>query len=106
MSRLKTLWAILTCALASGSALAAPPSPQNGAKLARHWCAACHIVSDDQTRGTDNVPTFAAIAARPGLDAKRIAKFLGDPHPKMPDMQLSRGEAADLAAYIASLRKP
>ena len=25
-----------------------------------------------------------------------------DPHPKMPDMQLGRGEAKDLAAYIAS----
>jgi hypothetical protein len=23
-----------------------------------------------------------------------------NPHPKMPDMQLSRGEADDLAAYI------
>jgi hypothetical protein len=27
-----------------------------------------------------------------------------DPHPKMPDMALSRAEAADLAAYIATLR--
>jgi hypothetical protein len=27
-----------------------------------------------------------------------------DPHPKMPDMGLTRSEAADLAAYIASLR--
>jgi hypothetical protein len=26
-----------------------------------------------------------------------------DPHPKMPDMQLSRDEAKDLGAYIASL---
>ncbi len=25
-----------------------------------------------------------------------------DPHPKMPDMELSRNEARDLAAYIAS----
>ncbi|MGB8525505.1 MAG: cytochrome c, partial [Rhodoplanes sp.] len=27
-----------------------------------------------------------------------------DPHPKMPDMSLTRTEAADLAAYILSLR--
>jgi hypothetical protein len=26
-----------------------------------------------------------------------------DPHPKMPDMQLSRDEAKDLGAYITSL---
>jgi hypothetical protein len=30
--------------------------------------------------------------------------FLLDPHAKMPDMGLSRTEAADLAAYIATLK--
>jgi hypothetical protein len=32
-----------------------------------------------------------------------LAFFLLDPHPKMPDMALTRAEAADLAAYISSL---
>jgi hypothetical protein len=40
----------------------------------------------------------------PGFDAGRVALFLLDPHPKMPDMGLSRTEAADLAAYIATLK--
>jgi len=83
----------------------AAADPANGEQLARRWCAACHIVANDQTRGTDNVPTFAAIAHIPGFDAGKIASFLRDPHPKMPDMQLSTTEAADLAAYIASLGK-
>ncbi len=91
--------------LASAAASAAPADPQHGEAIARRWCAACHIVSDDQASGTDNVPTFAAIAAKPGIDAAHIARFLKDPHPKMPDMQITRTEAADLAAYIASLRK-
>jgi hypothetical protein len=30
-----------------------------------------------------------------------LAYFLLSPHPRMPDMNLSRSEAADLAAYIA-----
>jgi mono/diheme cytochrome c family protein len=76
-----------------------------GEKLARRWCAACHVVAADQTRGTDNVPTFQAIGKTPGLSAEKVAKFLRDPHPKMPDMQLSNAEAADLAAYIVSLGK-
>ena len=76
-----------------------------GEKLARRWCAACHVVAPDQAQGTDNVPTFAAIAKIPGFDAEKIAKFLRDPHPKMPDMQLSTYESADLAAYIVSLGK-
>ena len=77
----------------------------HGGQLARRWCAACHIVAGDQTRGTDNVPTFAEIAHIPGFDADKIALFLRDPHPKMPDMQLSTQEVADLAAYIVSLEK-
>jgi len=100
----RATWTALLCALTSG-ALAAPADPEHGETLARHWCAACHIVADDQSKGTDNVPTFAAIADKPGFDAAAIARFLRDPHPKMPDMQLSTIESADLAAYIVSLKK-
>lgn len=78
---------------------------RHGEQLARRWCASCHIVADDQARGTDNVPTFAAIAKRPGFNVDALARFLRDPHPKMPDMSLSVPESADLAAYIAGLAK-
>ena len=75
----------------------------HGETLAKRWCAACHIVAPDQTHGQDNVPPFATIARIPGFDANAIARFLMDPHPKMPDMQLGRDEAKDLGAYIAGL---
>ena len=87
------------------NAIAAPANLANGERLAKRWCASCHIVSSDQTRGADNVPTFAAIAKTPGFSAENIGQFLLDPHPKMPDMQLTRNEARDLGAYIASLAK-
>ncbi|MGO9769776.1 MAG: c-type cytochrome [Roseiarcus sp.] len=89
------------CAVASASAA----DVDNGEKLARRWCAACHIVASDQKHGADNAPTFAAIGRIPGLNADKIALFLRDPHPKMPDMQLSRPETENLAAYIASQGK-
>jgi hypothetical protein len=38
-------------------------------------------------------------------DAGQVAMFLLDPHPKMPNMSLTRIEAGDLAAYIATLGK-
>jgi mono/diheme cytochrome c family protein len=85
------------------NSVAAPADPTNGERLAKRWCASCHIVSADQTRGADNVPSFAAIAKTPGFSAENIGQFLLDPHPKMPDMQLTRDEARDLGAYIASL---
>ena len=93
----------LFAALANEAAVAADPA--HGEQLARRWCASCHIVAADQTRGADNVPAFASIAKLPGFSADKIAQFLMDPHPKMPDMQLSREEAKDLGAYIASLAK-
>lgn len=97
---------VLALALAALSlAPARAADAAHGGELAGRWCAACHIVAEDQTHGADNVPTFAAIARMPGFTAEKIALFLRDPHPKMPDMQLSRSEAADLAAYIESVKK-
>lgn len=72
----------------------------NGEKLARRWCADCHVVAADQRQGNTQAAPFSAIAKTPGIDAARIALYLLLPHPKMPDMSLSRSEAADLAAYI------
>jgi len=81
---------------------AAAADAANGEKLAKRWCAACHVVAPDQVHGNTQVAPFSAIAKTPGLDAAKIALYLLLPHPKMPDMNLSRSEAADLATYIAS----
>jgi mono/diheme cytochrome c family protein len=92
--------------LAAGSTCAAAPAdPAHGEQLAKRWCAACHVVAADQTQGADNVPAFASISKMPGFSAEHIAQFLMDPHPKMPDMQLTRDEAKDLGAYIATLAR-
>jgi mono/diheme cytochrome c family protein len=81
---------------------AAAADAYQGRVLAKRWCATCHVVSADQTSGGTQAPPFAEIANKPGLTAASIALFLLRPHPPMPDMNLSRNEAADLAAYIVS----
>jgi hypothetical protein len=48
---------------------------------------------------------FTTIANQKDFDAARVAFFLLDPHPKMPNMGLSRNEAQDLAAYIATQKR-
>jgi mono/diheme cytochrome c family protein len=81
--------------------------PRNGERLAHRWCEACHVVvvaKAQRPSTTDQAPPFASIANEPGFSASKIALFLLDPHPKMPDMSLSRKEAEDLAAYIATLK--
>jgi len=77
----------------------------HGKEMAQRWCASCHVVSDTQKKGTTGAPPFSEIASREGFDAGKVALFLLAPHPIMPDMNLSRIEATDLAAYIATLKK-
>lgn len=77
----------------------------HGLDLAKRWCAACHLVSADQKRAVADVPPFATIAQTPDFNADRLARFLLDPHPKMPELPLGRRAADDIAAYIASLKK-
>jgi len=97
--------------LSGSSALAqellrtSPADVQHGATIARRWCSSCHVVASNQRQVTGEAPPFEAVARRPGFDQNRLAYFLLDPHPKMPDMGLSRTDAADLAAYIGSLGK-
>jgi mono/diheme cytochrome c family protein len=97
--------AVAAAVLAALTATANAADVEHGETLAKRWCAACHVVAPDQTHGQDNVPPFATIAKIPGFNADLIARFLMNPHPKMPDMQLSRDEADDLAAYIERLGK-
>ncbi len=96
------LLALALMAWTAAPALAA--DPVNGEKLARRWCAACHVVSNKQTGTVTEAPPFPTIAQRPDFSERTVAFFLLDPHPKMPDMSLTRAEAADLAAYIATLK--
>jgi mono/diheme cytochrome c family protein len=93
----------LLAAVAVQPALAA--DAYNGERLARRWCEPCHVVASDQRQVTGEAPPFATIAKQPNFDPARLALFLLDPHPKMPDMSLTRVEAANLAAYIAALGK-
>jgi mono/diheme cytochrome c family protein len=92
-------------ALAALSSAAVAADAANGGTLAKRWCAACHVVASDQQSGSTQAPPFSAIAAKSGFDPGKLALFLLEPHPKMPNMNLSRNEAADLAAYIATQGK-
>ncbi|RAI38306.1 c-type cytochrome [Rhodoplanes roseus] len=85
------------------SGTAQPPSAARGAEIAQRWCATCHVTSADQTQATGEATPFPTIARRNSFDAGVLALFLLDPHPRMPDMSLTRAEAADLAAYVRSL---
>ena len=77
----------------------------HGKTLAERWCASCHLVAPEQRQASTDATPFATVAQDPYFDAARLAYFLLEPHPKMPNMALTRVEAADLAAFIGSLAK-
>ena len=98
MHRVTGLFSLVFVAALATGALAA--DARKGETLAKRWCAACHVVAADQLVGTTQSPAFSTIARKPDFTEAMLALFLLNPHPRMPDMNLSRSEAADLAAYI------
>ena len=94
------VWIVVAASLGS---IARAADADHGELVAKRWCAACHIVAADQKQGADNVPSFASVAKRPDFSAAKLALFLLDPHPKMPNMALTRRDAEDIAAYITRL---
>jgi len=101
----RLMQALVVAVMGSSISLAMAADASHGADLAKRWCAACHVVDAAQKQASTDAPPFEAIAAKSDFTPEKIAFFLLDPHPKMPNFPLSRNEAADLAAYIASLRK-
>jgi cytochrome c2 len=94
--------AIVCLALIASPLCAFAADAPKGEIIAKRWCASCHLASSDQTLANSDAPSFTVIA-RKKLSSKKLAAFLTDPHPKMPDMSLSRSEIADIVAYINSL---
>jgi mono/diheme cytochrome c family protein len=108
MVTMKTMYAgplasaLILSVLVPNSAVAADAA--NGERLAERWCAACHVVTNAQREANADAPPFEEIAKRPTFSESGLTTFLLDPHAKMPNMNLTRFEAGDIAAYVAKLR--
>lgn len=85
----------------------AGPDAKAGQAVAKKLCTSCHMVGKQSATASvlADVPSFVAIANKPGQSAESIAGRIVVPHPPMPRIHLSRNEIADLAAYILSLRE-
>lgn len=77
-----------------------------GRALARTLCSNCHIVAPGEPQGevTAGVPSFMAMADKPGQTADTLQAAMLSPHPPMPQVQLTTFELTNLAAYILSLK--
>ena len=104
-------WAIiagtaLLCLFGSfATCQAQPADATHGHALAARLCSQCHQVGgvSADPRLAD-VPSFPAIAARPGVSAEQLAGRIIIPHPEMPGVQLTTREIRDIVSYILSLK--
>ena len=96
---------IFAALLVGASGAARAQDADHGMRLAERWCASCHAVAQAKSGASDAAPSFKAIAGRGSFTAETLAFFLLAPHPAMPSLSLSRSEARDLAAYVATRKK-
>ena len=92
----------LVVVFAAQSAVAA--DADSGKRLAQQHCSPCHIVEPNQRQEVADSPPFETIAQKFGNAPELIAFAILAPHPRM-NVALSRREAQDIAAYIATLAK-
>lgn len=95
---------VLAGGLLIASAPAAAEDAEAGRALARSWCAHCHVVEERQAQASDIAPPFAQIANDPKKTKLGLEAWLADPHPPMPNLNLSQAQIDDLIAYIETLK--
>ena len=101
--RVPPAFPVLLAGLAAALAAPSAADAERGAELARRWCTPCHVVAPDEAGG-DAGPSFMAMRAgrtEPGLRA-----WLFQPHPPMPDLNLTADEIDAILAYIRALPAP
>jgi mono/diheme cytochrome c family protein len=92
-------------ALGLASAAAFAQDVGRGERLAKTWCANCHVVEQAPAEApATGLPTFPALAKDSSQTADRLRAGMNPQHSRMPDLQLSKQQQDDLVAYILSLR--
>lgn len=90
--------------LALGNAYPARADVDNGAQLARQWCANCHVIGNGSAGPVPQGPPSFQMIAHSGLTVDQLRAFLSHPHGAMPDLSLTRTEIDELIAYINTFR--
>lgn len=80
--------------------------PAKGHRLAQEWCASCHAIEPGQPALPGSIaPSWAAVAGMPSTTSMALRAFLLTPHPRMPNLKLTRAQIDDIVAYILSLQE-
>lgn len=93
--------------LVASPALADAASAMQGRAFARENCARCHAVGSREASPMHEAPPFRTLAKSFPIDdlADVLVEGAERRHPVMPDFRLDPRDAADLTAYLKSLRR-
>ena len=93
--------ALAALGLLFGMAQARAADANAGGRLVQRWCTGCHVVGDAR-HGQDAAPPLPPTMER-HQDRQWLRSWLANPHPPMPDPNLTRQEIEDIVAYLGSL---
>ncbi len=107
--RLNPLFVIpvaLALGLAPAASWAGADDVAKGHALAERLCAGCHLnPGQGEKIGHTGIPSFSAVANRPGQSLEGVVDWLKSIPPMMPNHHLSQEEMFELAHFIMSLRQ-
>ena len=106
LPKITLLATLLLLPLAAQAQQRRQPDANQGAALAREWCASCHVVGTGQAgTGTDAAPSFSRIAKDPKKGPDFVRGMLANPHPPMPPLEISQAAIGDIVAYFRYLQQ-
>lgn len=99
---------LILCAAGVVLSIVAPEAlaanADNGRMLAQSHCSACHAIAPRQRDEVADAPPFEVIGRKYGFAVGSLVQAIVGPHPRM-NFSPQPNEAADIAAYIATLAK-
>lgn len=82
-------------------------SAARGRVYAEQACASCHAVEAHQSNSPHpDAPPFDDVANMPGMTGYALNAWLHTSHPTMPNFIVDADHVDDVAAYLATLRRP
>ena len=97
---------VLALAMAAAFPLQAQQGgdPRHGLVVAEDVCSGCHGVQARQVMSPNpRAPTFAELAATPGMTSAALTVAMTTPHAGMPMFRLTAQQRDDLIAYVLGL---
>ncbi len=80
--------------------------PRHGRVVAEDVCSGCHAIQARQVVSPNpRVPTFAELAATPGMTSAALTVAMTTPHAGMPMFRLTAQQRDDIIAYVLSLKQ-